>query len=152
MFCGFSLLELMSSVATRGAVWTCNIESIVTEPFYHFIVGMEVAAVGHFVQSVLFVKCFDIRGLLMYSMLWRHWGITSLTWWTFWYELFNYSTKYKMFLFLRRLSKISRICSGSCSQSKQVIFKGDNEVTSLVKVFLYYFLPKETLSLFIWIF
>lgn len=34
-----------------------------------FLAEMEVAAVGRFVQSVLFVKCCDTRGLLMFSML-----------------------------------------------------------------------------------
>jgi len=36
MFCGFSLLELGPSVTIPGAVPTCNTESVVTEPFYHF--------------------------------------------------------------------------------------------------------------------
>lgn len=31
--------------------------------------GMEVVAVEHFVQLVLFVKCFSTRGQLMYSTL-----------------------------------------------------------------------------------
>lgn len=34
MFCCFFLLELMSSLAIRGAVQTCNMEPIVTELFH----------------------------------------------------------------------------------------------------------------------
>lgn len=36
MFSGFSLVELIPSVAIPGVVRTCNMKSIVTEPFYHF--------------------------------------------------------------------------------------------------------------------
>lgn len=36
MFCSFFLLELMPSVPIPVVSQTCNVESIVTEPFYHF--------------------------------------------------------------------------------------------------------------------